>query len=465
LGATQTLVDFVVGLKYKDLPSEVVEGAKTCLLDALGCGFGGYKTKLGHVILQQVREMRGAKQATLISDGTKVPCALAAFANSAMINALDYDETFGNIGHPGSTLIPAALAVGEHLRISGRKLIEAIVAAYEVAIRIGTAIQPSQERFKEVYFVGTWHTFGAVAAAGKLLGLDLMKMADAFGIAGATSPLPSGNAWGPRPQSWVKEPTAWPAYEGVLAAQLANRGFRGNRAVLDGDNGFWRMAGSDRCDFDGMVGGLGTAYRLLAMSFKPYSACRWIHTTLDAVKELVETNTLTPDLIQQILVRTASLHTMNVGSEEQISQQLIDYEPANLVDAEFSTPYAIAMILLGLKPGPKWFDDQTLRDPAVLSLAKRIRVEVDDKADRSFFKDHKVISTVEILTKDGKKLIARKEHAKGDPENPMTKDELVEKFHRLGSQTLSANKTKKLIDFIERIEDAKDISHMARYFH
>jgi 2-methylcitrate dehydratase PrpD len=453
LTVTETLVDFVINLKYTDLPQEAVGTAKLCLLDSLGCGLGGYRTALGKAIGDQVGEMGGAKQATMLGYGLRVPCAQAAFANSAMINALDYDETFDAVGHPGSTLIPAALAVGEHLMVSGRDLILAMVAAYEISIRIGAAIQPSPERMKEVWFVGTWQTFGAVAAAGKLLQLDSLEMANAFGIAGVTSPLPDGNAWGPRPQHWAKEPTEWPAHSGVLAAQLAKRGFIGNRAVLDGDHGFWRMAGSDRCDFDTMVRELGTGYLLPKMAFKPYPSCRWTHSTLDAVKEIVENRSLTPDRIEQVIVKTFPQHTTH----------LIDYEPVTLVDGEFSTPYTVAMVLAGVKPGPQWYSDRNLRNPRILSLAKRVRVEVDEEAEKMYFRDHKMVSTVEILTKDGKRFVARKDFAKGDPENPFTRDELIEKFQTLASQTLPSSKAKKLASFVERIHTAKDISDMAKY--
>jgi 2-methylcitrate dehydratase PrpD len=223
--------------------------------------------------------------------------------------------------HPGSTLIPAALAVGEHLVASGPSLIEAMVAAYEISIRIGTAIQPSRERMKEVWFVRTWQTFGAVAAAGKLLSLDSVEMANAFGIAGVTSPLPCGNSWGLRPQHWV----------------LQGGSFKGNRSVLDGEHGFWRIAGSDRCDFDVMTRDLGKDYLLPMMSFKPYPSCRWTHSTLDAVKEIVEERKLVGGQIEQVVVKSFPQHTTH----------LIDYEPATLVDAEFSTPYTVAMILAG----------------------------------------------------------------------------------------------------------------------
>lgn len=342
LGVTQTLVDYAVGLRYEDIPTDVVEKAKACLLDSLGCGFGGYRTELGRIVIDQVKEMGGARQATLLGDGGQVPCAQAAFTNAALVNALDYDETFVSAGHLGSTLIPAAIAVGEHLRVSGAELIEAIVAAYEVNIRIGTAIQPSPERFRQVWFVGTHQTFGAVTAAGKLLGLDNLQMADAFGIAGVTSPLPNSQAWG-HPQHWVKEPTAWPAHSGVLAAQLAKRGFIGNRKVLEGENGFWIMAGSDRCNFDVMVEGLGRDYRLLDMSFKPYPSCRMTHSALDAVRDLVNTHKITPGQVRNVVVKISSA---------LLTQVFEDYTPTTFVDAEFSIPYVTAMVLMGIDQGP-----------------------------------------------------------------------------------------------------------------
>lgn len=455
MSVTETLVDFAIGLKFEDLPIEVTEKAKLCLLDSLGCGLPGRRTQLARVIVDQVKEMGGARQATLLGERTRVPCAQAAFANSVMINALDYDETFENHGHPGSSLIPAALSVGERLKVPGRKLIEAIVAGYEVSTRVGNAIQPSLERMNEVWFCGTWHAFGAVVAAGKLLSLDKLQMANAFGIAGATSPVPTGGpgGWGPRPQTWVKEPVAWPARDGVLAAQLAKRGFKGNRTILDGETGFWRMAGSDRCNFEAMVEDLGRVYKIMEISFKPYPSCRWTHSTLDAVKEIAQNNRLVPEEISQILVRTFPQHVTD----------LLDYEPATLVDAEMSTPYTIAMILSGIRPGPEWFEDRILRDPEVLNLAKKVKIQIDDGATQIFHKEHKMVTTLQISTIDGRKLVSRKEYAKGDPKDPMTRKELLEKFQTLGRQTLTVAKVKKLADAIEAVQSLRDISRLTSY--
>lgn len=183
------------------------------------------------------------------------------------------------IGHPGASIIPAALAIGEWKNASGKDVINAIFIGYDVGNRIGKAIQPSYERLQKVWGVGTWQTFSAVVAAGKVLGFDLHHLLNAFGVAGATAPLPNTQKWGwdleERPIHWVKEPIGWPSWTGTTAAVLASYGFVGNKYILDGDNGFWIMAGSDQCNFDEMTRGLGSQYEVHNLAIKPYSSCRW----------------------------------------------------------------------------------------------------------------------------------------------------------------------------------------------
>src|SRR5690606_38827476 len=150
-----------------------------------------------------------------------------------------FDENLTGIGHPGSSLIPPVLAIAEARGLSGKELVTAVVAGYEVGNRIGLSIQPSQQRSHEVWFVGTWQALSAVAASAKALALSFQQTLNAYGIAGATAPLPNTQKWGwpiyERPIHWVKEPTGWPAWSGVLGALLAEEGFLGNRYILDGD--------------------------------------------------------------------------------------------------------------------------------------------------------------------------------------------------------------------------------------
>ncbi len=290
---TRDLAAYAAKTRFEDYPKEAVEKAKTLILDSIGCMLGGCETSLGRALLTPIQSMGGSAEATIVGRRMKVPTVQAAFVNGGTANALDYDDTLQGFGHPGATIIPAALAIGEWKGTSGKDILNAVLIGYDVADRVAKAIQPSYDRYQKVWGVGTWQTFGAVAAAGRLLGFDLNRMLNAFGIAGATAPLPNTQKWGwdieERPIHWVKEPTGWPSWTGTMAALLASHGFVGNRYILDGDNGFWIMAGSDQCDFKAMTKGLGKEYEIANIAIKPHSSCRWQHAALDCVKQLKET--------------------------------------------------------------------------------------------------------------------------------------------------------------------------------
>jgi 2-methylcitrate dehydratase PrpD len=455
--ATKTLVDYITRAKFADFPKKVVERAKTCLMDSVGCALGGYNTQLSRVVFGVVKEMSGKDESTLYGDGAKVPCANAAFANAVATNALDIDDTA--FGHPGATIIPAALAVGESIGCSGKDLLTAIICGYEVEARITAAIQPSPERFLMVWGIGTPQIFGATAAAAKLLRLDSPSMASAFGIAGTFAPVPSERdcwSWTKRPLHWVKDDVAFPAYGGVLSTLLAKRSFIGSRNILDGDKSFYIMAGSDRCDYDRMTRGLGEIYDILNVSFKPYASCKRTHPCLDAIKSIVETYSLKPENIENV----------NVKMFAPIQNEFTDYSPMNIVDAEFSLPYVAAMVILGEKAGPNWFTEDKLRSSRVLSLAKKVEVnDQDEEAKKALLYNGKTIGKVTITTKDGRTFKERRNFARGDPERPLTEAEFREKFIHLASFVLSQSRIEKLIETINEIEKTKDIRQFTQLLH
>ena len=375
---TRELADYAVQTRFENYPKDVVEKVKVLILDNMGCMLGGCQTSLGKAMLRPIRAMGGSREATLVGGGMTVPTIQAAFVNGTTANALDYDDTLLGIGHPGASIIPAALAIGEWKRSSGKDILNAILIGYDIGDRIGKAIQPSYERLQKVWGVGTWQTFCAVAAAGKALDLDLDRMLNAFGVAGATAPLPNTQKWGwdleERPIHWVKEPTGWPCWTGTTAAVLAANGFVGNRYILDGDNGFWIMAGSDRCDFDAMSRGLGSDYEVNDIAIKPYSSCRWQHSTLDAVSVLKAQHGLRPEDIKEVTV-----HSFSWVKRHEV------YGPDQMVDAQFCIPYTVTMVLLGHHPGPAWYTEENLRSERIKNLSKKVRVEIDPEIDKAYF--------------------------------------------------------------------------------
>lgn len=455
---TKEMVEYAVGTSYADHPAEVIEKAKLHILDSIGCSLGGSRSAIGQVILPPFTAMGGSRDATIIGGGSMVPAIHAAFVNGTNANGLDFDDTYLSdaIGHPGSSTIPAALAVGEWRNATGQEIINAIITAYEAGNRIGLAIQPTKERLRNVWGFGTWQTFCAVIAAAKTMKLNLDQFFNAFGTAGATAPLPCTQKWGwdisERPIHWVKEPTGWPCWTGTLAAILAENGFIGNRYILDGENGFWIMAGSDQCDYSKMTDGLGSEYTIMAdMSIKPYSCCRWQHPALDCIALIRERHNLDPENIKEVVINSFSwVKTQEVR------------EIKSAVDAQFSIPYTAALVAKGYKPGPGWYLAENLENESIAALAGKIRVNMDSELERVYLEEGEQTARVELITLDGKQFSEFVKIPSGDPRNPLTPVAIEEKFREQASYVLTKDQIDQVLDMIMHFEKLDHINDLMR---
>jgi len=451
---TKELATYAVETKFEDYPKQVIDRVKVLILDSIGCMFGGCQTNLGNAILTPIKSMGGSEEATIVGGGAKVPTIQAAFVNGTTANALDYDDTLLGIGHPGASVIPAALAIGEWMKASGKDVLNAILIGYDVGDRIGLAIQPSYERLQNVWGVGTWQTFSAVVAAAKVLNLDLKQTLNAYGVAGATAPLPNTQKWGwameERPIHWVKEPTGWPCWTGTTAAVLASNGFVGNNYILDGDNGFWIMAGSDQCDYDRMTAGLGSEYEVMNnIAIKPYSSCRWQHAALDCVKQLKQEHDLEPQDVKKVVI-----HSFAWVCTHEV------YGPADMVDAQFCIPYTATMVLLGLHPGPAWYTQDNLKSEEILNLSKRVKVELDPELDNAYFEENRLSARVEIFAENGERFETFVGIPTGDPRNPLTQQEIEGKFRNQAAYVLEEKEIERVIGKIYDLENIEDISDL-----
>lgn len=316
------------------VPPDVLAMAKMVLMDTLGCMFGGSRTKVARCLEDVMTASGGTPQATVIGLGRRLSGIQAGYVNGQLADILDFEDTF--VGHPGAAVIPAALAAAEIVNCSGLELLKAIIVGYEVCMRVALAVRPSQPAAHANAGVFYFHCFGATAAAGRLLRLEVGELEQAFGIAASHAPLPIWLAKWERPLHWVKNNFGGQTAAGLIGVLLAKTGFAGPRNILDHPLGFWRMVGSDRYDAEVVTRGLGDEFLILQDTFKPYPCCRWLHSTLDGVDYIVKTHRLERGVLASIVVRGPN-HLLNFG----------DLTPQTLVDAQFSLPYSVAALLLG----------------------------------------------------------------------------------------------------------------------
>ena len=450
--ATETIADYITGTSFSDLPDEVVGKAKFWLLDSIGCGFGGVQSALGQTAVSALAKISSGN-AGVLGCSEKVSVGTSAFLNAMLINALDYDDCSA-AGHLSSTLVGTLLAMKERTGVSGRHFLLSYVTGYEVGARVAKAGWPSAERFAEVWGLGTNQTFGAVAAAAKLRKLNKLQTLNALGIAGAGAPVPSGQKWGwdNRPLTWIKDAVAMPAQTGVVSTTLAEAGFLGCRDILDGPQGFWRMAASDRCDFDVLTRGLGSEYFIMDASIKTWSCCWFIHPTLDIVKNIVRDNGLVHQDIAQV----------DVWSLTDLSEMFTSIEPEELVDAQFSLPYCVAMALLEIPPGPGWFNKDLFHDDTVLSIGSRVKIHPDSRSDDIFHnEDRRITARVVITTNGDASFEASAPAPRGTPRLPVSAEEITGKYLAMAVPVIGPEKARTLMEFILALETCDSVSALS----
>lgn len=451
--ATETFAKLACQKSFESLPSEVVKQTKSLILDSLGLAMGASVLEAGRILIDYVRELGGTPESTVIGGGFRTSCVNAAFVNSHLANTLDYDETFMNIAHPGAPVIHSSLAVGERIGISGKKLLTATVVGFEVSSRIAEACMPSQKKMQKLWSISSFNALGAAAAVSSILELDLQETKHALGIAGAAAPLPSALKSHETPSPLSKNCNAWATHAGVSGALLAERGFTGPKDILDGPHGFMIMMGCDKCNYSSLLNGLGSTYNILKTSHKPYSSCRWTHSSVEGALSIIHDNRIRLENIKRIIVKVAP---------KIASHPFNNQAPRDMPEAIWSIPWAISVALLGHRPGPEWYATRRFSDPELRDLMGRIRIRADPEAGRAFPK--KILAKIAVETDLGN-FKTRVDRAKGDIENPIPPNELLDKYKYLASFVLRRKEAENLADAVERLEGLSDIREMTKIYH
>jgi 2-methylcitrate dehydratase PrpD len=437
------LADFIHSISFADLGQQTVRMARLALLDWLGSVARGGQEQPAKIARSLLIDQGGNPQATVLPSGEKTSVLNAALANGIASHVLEVDDVHrGSIIHCGAVVIPAALAAAEMTRASGRKLIEALVVGYEVATRIGEAVTPSHYYFW--HNTGTCGTFGACAAASKLLGLNREQLVWALGSAGTQA----AGLWEFLADGAMSKHLhpGKAAQNGLLAALFASRGFTGATAILEGKRGFCR-AMAPEFNLDRITDSLGKPpYKIEDNSFKIHSSCRHTHPAVDIALDLASSHNLEPSDITGIEVRTYKT-ALDITDTP---------EPETVYAAKFNLPFCVALALARRSCGLEDFSDDSLRDPEIRALSQRVKPIADD-AFTSLYPG-KWAAAMEISTRSGDVLRGRSDFPLGDPENPASDKLLAEKFRRLASDSWGDERTGSLIRTVMELEVVEDMS-------
>ncbi len=437
--AIQDLTDYAVSITYDGIPADVNERAKACITDTVGVAVFGARFPWSQAILDYAKRSGSGGQSSLFGDGTTVHAPAAALANGALAHAFELDNLRepGAGVHPGATVVMPALAIAEETGASGRELISAVVAGCEVMFRIGVASKHTSEKLG-FHAPGLTGPFGSAVACGKLLGLDGAGLANAMGIAGSLSSgllefAKSGTG------GMVKRLHLGRAAEGgVLAASLAKNGFAGPHSILDGHFGFLNVYCADS-DPSGLVAGLGETFETRRICMKRYACHVTAQTPVQSVRELMAEHGFTGDEVDALCV---------LGGEKTASHHNIP-EPSDLMLAQYSVPFCVALALFRDPEDPANFSQDALNDPAIRDMAKRVRIGIQEKSKQPGMG---WASTVEIALHDGRRLVRDAETFLGAPRAPLSPSDLQSKFLRLTIPTLGEKTAARLHDKFSGLE-------------
>jgi 2-methylcitrate dehydratase PrpD len=456
MNETRQLAKLLAETRYEDLPGDVVRRAKDSVGDTIACGLGGRATKEGDVLIEIMKDLGGRQEATVIGDRQRLSFLQAAQVNRVICNMLDYDDTSIKAGHMSSALVPVVLAVGERFCSSGKDIITALVLGYETISRIKDAVYPSENAFWTTFErIDTGIHFGITAAAAKLIGLDAERMASALGLAGymhsSRITFPDVPRCGMPP--WMKITGGDMIVPAIHAVLLAEKGFPGDQTILDQESRYPEFVGSDRYNADLLTKGWGMDYGTLRIGYKYYSACRFTSAALDGVAAIMKEEHLRADDVAEALIKV----------QKGIARDFAMYEPDYMIQAQFSLPYVVTMVLLGEPTGPNWYTEQMLRNHKVRELQHRVKVDKVDGADRALYSEAKLVSTVQIITKAGETYTRHVEFPKGEPENPFTTEDHVNKLTRMASRAgLTHSRIERLLDVLNSIDDTALIADLTR---
>jgi 2-methylcitrate dehydratase PrpD len=364
------LVEHLVNLQPSLLDTSIGANAVMALLDTAGCGFYGANQPWGRILREQIISEGSRGKATLFGESATVAPSRAALANGTSAHGIELDDIIqGALVHPGACVIPAALAMAEHTGASGERLLLGIVAGYEMMARLGFALG-AEHNTRGYHTTGVAGPIAATVAAGMVLDLPVDTIHSAIGI--ACSSAGGIKAFTQGTGGMVKRMHAGRAAEtGVLACELAARGFTGPMAGIDGHFGLLEVIGGRDTDVAALTRDLGRDYAIAKVWVKAYPCCGLIHSVSHAIEAIRQESALTPAAVKKIVVHTSRRAVEHNG----------DPNPQETMAAQYSIPYCAGAAVVKNPRDPASFDTHGLRDPEIRRVAALTQLRIDEKMD------------------------------------------------------------------------------------
>ena len=448
--ATRELARFSAQLDFAKIPAEVVERMKLSVLDSIGvCLHGVTLPWTRHV--QAMVEAEGARpQASIYGSGKKTSVANAVLVNSTAGHAFELDDIHKeSIIHPGSLALPVALALAELKgRASGRDLLTAMIAGYEVGARVGNAATV-RLLLKGFHPQGTSGVFTATASAARMLGLDEQRTVHAFGIAGSQA----GGLMAAQEGAMVKRfHSGRAAQSGIYSVLLAERGFTGIEDVLEAAYGGYLTTHSDQPAPQKLTAGLGSTWETLNVGYKPYAAVTSIHTALDALAQIIREHKLAADDIASVEAGLSQATYVHCAWE---------YKAQGVTAAQMNLYYGLAMIALDGTAFVDQYREDRLSDPRVLAFVPRIRARIDPEIEAmgAAFRHG---ARVQVTTRDGRRFEAELLNRRGSAENPLEPEAIDAKFRAVVRSCLEPAQIERVVQIVRNLEQISDVTELVQ---
>ncbi len=456
MSTAQKLAQYVINLRFQDLPPDVIHQTKRVMLDTLGCAIGGYASEASQTIQELIKELGHLEETTVFGSGLKTSCLNAALVNGVMVRYLDYNDTAFIIqgetyrtGYHPSEIIPGILALGERQRLSGKEVIAAIVAGYDLSLCFLEAVRgPGME--KKGWNGDTRGAYIMPLMAGKLLGLNENQIENAVGIAGSCHAV-LGILDTPAEEYTMTKNIRFPtmSYAGIMAAMLAKKGFTGPTTIIEGNDGFVQVIMNGEYDLTKLIPTKGK-FAIRETCIKSITADFSSHGHLTATLKLVKENDIKPEDVAEVTIITSKRCAEHTGDP-------VKKYPKNKETADHSSYYLTAIAIIDRQIGPDQFTLEKFQNPKVRELIDKVILKGDPDLDKA-----RPAGISEIVSKQGKKYQCRVDYPRGHARNPMTDEEIIGKFKSMASKYMSDKQTNQIIDTVFALDKLEDVGKLNR---